>query len=119
MDIASLISSLLDLDQVHIILNIIGSPSAEDLESVTSEQVWFAQHYKYKCSIGSVPLQARRYLQSLPYRPTVPWSRLYTQADKQGIYIAHVQEWSKYNQNTLHSSRSVGQDVDIQSSQAY
>lgn len=28
-----------DLDQVHIILNIIGSPSQEDLASVTSEQV--------------------------------------------------------------------------------
>lgn len=94
MSIASLISSLLDLDQVHIILNIIGSPSAEDLESVTSEQVWFALTYrKYRCGIGSVPLQARRYLQSLPYRPTVPWSRLYTQADKQGTPIAHVQGW--------------------------
>lgn len=28
-----------DLDQVHIILNVIGSPSQEDLTSVTSEQV--------------------------------------------------------------------------------
>lgn len=54
------------LDQVHIILNVIGSPSPEDLESVTSEQ-------------------ARRYLQSLPFRPTVPWSRLYAQADKQAL----------------------------------
>ena len=28
-----------DLDQVHIILNVIGSPSPDDLSSVTSEQV--------------------------------------------------------------------------------
>ena len=91
MDIASLISSFLDLDQVHIILNIIGSPSAEDLESVTSEQVWLPEHLKYWCTIGRLPLKARRYLQSLPYRPTVPWSRLYTQADKQGTLSTHVQ----------------------------
>lgn len=32
-------TEMLDLDQVHIILNIVGSPSAEDLDSVTSEQV--------------------------------------------------------------------------------
>lgn len=31
--------SPLDLDQVHIILNIIGSPSQQDLAAVTSEQV--------------------------------------------------------------------------------
>ena len=30
-----------DLDQVHIILNVIGSPSQDDLTSVTSEQVSF------------------------------------------------------------------------------
>ena len=32
---------LKDLDQVHIILNVVGSPNQEDLDSVTSEQVRF------------------------------------------------------------------------------
>lgn len=32
-------NSLQDLDQVHIILNVVGSPTQEDLDSVTSEQV--------------------------------------------------------------------------------
>ena len=36
------LDSLLDLDQVHIILNVVGSPTQEDLDSVTSEQVWNA-----------------------------------------------------------------------------
>ncbi len=61
---------LLDLDQVHIILNIVGTPSADDLDSVTSEQ-------------------AKRYLQSLPYRPTIPWSKLYTKADATGRQCHH------------------------------
>lgn len=33
------LNALTDLDQVHIILNIVGSPNQDDLESVTSEQV--------------------------------------------------------------------------------
>ena len=54
------------LDQVHIILNVVGSPSQADLSSVTSEQ-------------------ARRYLQSLPIRPAVAWSKLYPKAEQSAL----------------------------------
>jgi mitogen-activated protein kinase 1/3 len=54
------------LDQVHIILNVIGSPSDDDLKSVTSDQ-------------------ARRYLQSLPPRPAMPWAKLYSAADPMAL----------------------------------
>ena len=72
--------AMADLDQVHIILNIVGSPNQEDLESVTSEQVG-SQKYKMMLHLCH---QARRYLQSLPFRPTVPWNKLYSKADQQG-----------------------------------
>ena len=29
--------------------------------------------------------QARCYVQALPYKPTVPWSRLYPKADPKGV----------------------------------
>ena len=79
-----------DLDQVHIILNVIGSPSQEDLTSVTSEQVHSTVPVhtdtviRFHAMMGSYLSQARRYLQSLPPRPAVPWARLYSQADPMG-----------------------------------
>uniref|UniRef100_A0A182MML1 mitogen-activated protein kinase n=1 Tax=Anopheles culicifacies TaxID=139723 RepID=A0A182MML1_9DIPT len=50
------------LDQLNHILGVLGSPSQEDLECIINEK-------------------ARSYLQSLPYKPKVPWSRLFPNAD--------------------------------------
>eukprot|EP00731_Ephydatia_muelleri_P034946 Em0087g15a len=46
------------LDQLNHILNIVGSPSAEDLSCIMNDK-------------------ARCYLQALPFKPAVPWSRLF------------------------------------------
>ena len=54
------------LDQVQIILNVVGSPSPDDLATIGNEQ-------------------ARRYVQALPYRPTVPWSTMYPSASPKAI----------------------------------
>eukprot|EP00731_Ephydatia_muelleri_P018564 Em0011g604a len=50
------------LDQLNHILNIVGSPSAEDLSCIMNDK-------------------ARCYLQALPFKPAVPWSRLFPKAD--------------------------------------
>ncbi|KFB52529.1 hypothetical protein ZHAS_00020778 [Anopheles sinensis] len=50
------------LDQLNHILGVLGSPSQEDLECIINEK-------------------ARSYLQSLPFKPKVPWSRLFPNAD--------------------------------------
>lgn len=34
-----------------------------------------------------LPLKARRYLQSLPFRASVPWTKLYSKADQQGMML--------------------------------
>eukprot|EP00731_Ephydatia_muelleri_P035375 Em0118g4a len=51
-----------DLDQLNHILNIVGSPSAEDLSCIMN-------------------VKARCYLQALPFKPAVPWSGLFPNAD--------------------------------------
>ena len=53
------------LDQLNHILNILGSPSADDLMCIINHK-------------------ARSYLQSLPPKGKVPWRRLYPNADLQG-----------------------------------
>lgn len=50
------------LDQIHKIIDILGSPAPEDVEQVTQEK-------------------ARRYLRSLPPKPKVPFQRLYPHAN--------------------------------------
>ncbi|KAI9585406.1 mitogen-activated protein kinase ERK-A [Glossina fuscipes] len=50
------------LDQLNHILSVLGSPSKEDLECIINEK-------------------ARNYLESLPFKPKVPWSRLFPNAD--------------------------------------
>ncbi|XP_017841849.1 mitogen-activated protein kinase ERK-A [Drosophila busckii] len=50
------------LDQLNHILGVLGSPSQEDLECIINEK-------------------ARNYLESLPFKPNVPWSRLFPNAD--------------------------------------
>jgi len=53
------------LDQLNHILNVVGSPSADDLTCIMNEK-------------------ARCYLQALPYKPTIPWPRLYPKALPKG-----------------------------------
>ena len=61
----SSLNSAADLDQLNHILGILGSPSSEDLECIINDK-------------------ARGYLQSLPYKPKVPWGQLYPSAQAKG-----------------------------------
>ncbi|XP_013776206.1 mitogen-activated protein kinase 1-like [Limulus polyphemus] len=54
------------LDQLNLILGILGSPSQEDFNCIINEK-------------------ARSYLQSLPSKPKVPWEKLYAGANPQAI----------------------------------
>jgi len=54
------------LDQLNHILGILGSPSNEDLNCIINEK-------------------ARSYLQSLPFKPKIPWDRLYPNAHPQAL----------------------------------
>ncbi|XP_044733180.1 mitogen-activated protein kinase 1 [Chrysoperla carnea] len=54
------------LDQLNHILSVLGSPSQEDLECIINDK-------------------ARGYLQSLPFKPKVPWSKLFGNADPRAL----------------------------------
>jgi len=54
------------LDQLNHILGVLGSPSQDDLNCIINDK-------------------ARNYLQSLPYKPKIPWTRLYPQADPNAL----------------------------------
>jgi mitogen-activated protein kinase 1/3 len=54
------------LDQLNHILGVLGTPSDEDLACIINEK-------------------ARSYLQSLPYKPKVPWEKLYPDADPKAL----------------------------------
>ena len=54
------------LDQLNHILGVLGSPSQEDLECIINEK-------------------ARSYLQSLPFKPKVPWAKLFPNADAKAL----------------------------------
>lgn len=54
------------LDQLNHILGVLGSPSQEDLDCIVNEK-------------------ARSYLQSLPFKPKVPWNKLFPQADPKAL----------------------------------
>ncbi|KAE8745084.1 Extracellular-signal-Regulated Kinase [Frankliniella occidentalis] len=54
------------LDQLNHILGVLGSPTQEDLECIINEK-------------------ARNYLQSLPFKPKVPWVKLYPNADPKAL----------------------------------
>ena len=54
------------LDQLNHILGILGSPSQEDLNCIINEK-------------------ARSYLQSLPVKAKVPWTRMYADADHKAL----------------------------------
>ncbi|XP_065173575.1 mitogen-activated protein kinase 1 [Atheta coriaria] len=54
------------LDQLNHILGVLGSPSQEDLDCIINEK-------------------ARGYLQSLPFKPKVPWVKLFPNADPKAL----------------------------------
>nr|CAD7438567.1 unnamed protein product [Timema bartmani]CAD7453454.1 unnamed protein product [Timema tahoe] len=54
------------LDQLNHILGVLGSPTQEDLECIINEK-------------------ARSYLQSLPFKPKVPWTKLFPNADPKAL----------------------------------
>ncbi|XP_064597811.1 mitogen-activated protein kinase 1-like [Liolophura sinensis] len=54
------------LDQLNLILGVLGSPTQEDLNCIINEK-------------------AKRYIESLPYKPKVPWERLFPKADKKSL----------------------------------
>lgn len=54
------------LDQLNHILGVLGSPTAEDLECIINEK-------------------ARSYLQSLPFKPKVPWTKMFPHADSKAL----------------------------------
>ncbi|XP_018335778.1 mitogen-activated protein kinase 1 [Agrilus planipennis] len=54
------------LDQLNHILGVLGSPSQEDLDCIINEK-------------------ARSYLQSLPFKPKVPWVKLFPNADPKAL----------------------------------
>lgn len=73
------------LDQLNHILGILGSPSQEDLDCIINEKVIkfyvISNHFFLNCLI----IQARSYLQSLPFKPKVPWSKLFPNADAKAL----------------------------------
>lgn len=54
------------LDQLNHILGVLGSPTAEDLECIINDK-------------------ARGYLQSLPFKPKVPWTKMFPHADLKAL----------------------------------
>ncbi|KAK2558265.1 Mitogen-activated protein kinase 1 [Acropora cervicornis] len=54
------------LDQLNHILGVLGSPSQEDLQCIMNEK-------------------ARSYIQSLAYKATVPWEKIFPTADKKAL----------------------------------
>merc|ERR1712137_605775 len=54
------------LDQLNHILGVLGSPTPDDLNCIINEK-------------------ARSYLQSLPFKPKIPWTRLYPNAHAQAL----------------------------------
>lgn len=65
-----------DLDQVHIILNVIGSPSQEDLTSVTSEQVTCSVHYSHSMQYSMMAINLELGTSLLAESPTTTSSTL-------------------------------------------
>lgn len=54
------------LDQINHILGVLGTPAYEDLVCIINDK-------------------ARNYLQSLPYKPKVPWQKLYAGVDPKAL----------------------------------
>lgn len=73
------------LDQLNHILGVLGSPSPEDLQCIINEKVCFVWKTNSQPFLHTLRFQARSYLQSLPYKPKVPWTKLYPNADPKAL----------------------------------
>lgn len=77
------------LDQLNHILGVLGSPSPDDLECIINEKVRISAliHILFNPTfiISLNCFQARSYLQSLPFKPKVPWVRLFPNANKNAL----------------------------------
>lgn len=78
------------LDQLNHILGVLGSPTQEDLECIINEKVDFFElfllYIPMTCLYETfLSFQARNYLQSLPFKPKVPWAKLYPTADPKAL----------------------------------
>ena len=77
------------LDQLNHILGVLGSPTPDDLQCIINEKVTslFFLYAIVQCLFSFFPIwrQARSYLQSLPYKPKVPWTKLYPNADPKAL----------------------------------
>lgn len=77
------------LDQLNHILGVLGSPSPDDLECIINEKVricaLFHTRFNSTFTISLNWFQARSYLQSLPFKPKVPWVRLFPNANKNAL----------------------------------
>ena len=74
----------ISLHQLNHILGILGSPGPDDLNCIINEKVLpgFASYRNMEgCDLKQLFAKARSYLQSLPYKPKIPWSKLYPNAD--------------------------------------
>lgn len=99
------------LDQLNHILGILGSPSEEDLECIINEKVslfdvqpkeinlsWFFYVYFFLFWWN----QARKYLESLPFKPKVPWTRLFQNADPNALdLLDKMLTFNPYNRITV------------------
>lgn len=68
------------LDQLNLILAVVGSPSQEDLQCIINEKVCFVW-LEWNCLI----IQARAYLLSLQPKIKQQWARLYPNADPRAL----------------------------------
>ena len=76
------------LDQLNHILGVLGSPTPDDLQCIINEKVLFLHRFVKLCFFIRAfffCFQARSYLQSLPYKPKVPWTKLYPNADPKAL----------------------------------
>ncbi|XP_031552484.1 mitogen-activated protein kinase 1-like [Actinia tenebrosa] len=67
------------LDQLNLILNILGSPSEDDLQCIKNDK-------------------ARSYLESLPFKPKVPWTRVFNNANPKALDL--IDKMLTFNPNT-------------------
>jgi mitogen-activated protein kinase 1/3 len=85
------------LDQLNHILNIIGSPTEDDLKCIQNER-------------------ARGYLENLPRKNKVPFEKLFADADPLGLLCdKNPVEITEAKNVYLSSTRFVGENVDVQS----
>lgn len=94
------------LDQLNHILGILGSPSEEDLECIINEKVSAVIQRDIRILHNYLLFilypQARKYLESLPFKPKVPWTRLFQNADPNALdLLDKMLTFNPYNRITV------------------